>query len=125
MPTDKDKFEEMWDQQEAFMKLLQEERSFPEFPVDISTKEGQKFLKGITHECQHELFEANQLLKNSKDHRQKDIKQFNEEAYLEELVDSMHYLFEIIIASGISKERVYDSYMKKGKKNIRRIKNGY
>lgn len=107
------------------MVLLQERRDFPQFPVDMTTKSGQKLLKGITHECMHELFEANQMLKNSKDHRATDVKDFDHEGYVEELVDALHYFFEIAILSGVSMNELYDSYMKKGQVNIDRIENGY
>jgi len=120
-----DKLQQMWDQQEAFMRLLQKKRNFPEFPVDVASKSGQKFLKGITHECMHELFEANLMLKNSKDHRVTDIVEFDRDSYVEELVDALHYFFEIAITSGVSMEELHEAYMKKGKINIERIENGY
>ncbi len=120
-----DKLQKMWEQQERFMRLLQVHRTFPEFPVDVTSKLGQKFLKGITHECMHELFEANLLLKNSKDHRVTEVSEFNREDYVEELVDALHYFFEIAICSGVSMEELYEAYMKKGKTNIDRIESGY
>lgn len=119
------KLQEMFDQQKEFMELLLKFRNFHEFPVDLSTKEGQQILKKYTHECMHELFEANQLLKNSKEHRITNISDFEKEKYLEELVDALHFFFEIIILSGISCDDLYESYMKKGKINIERIKSGY
>jgi hypothetical protein len=120
-----DKLQNMWEQQHSFMKLLQEKRGFPDFPVDIKTKPGQKFLKGITHECMGELFEANQELKNSKNHRATEISEIDRDAYIEELIDSLHFFFEILIASGISLDEMYEAYMKKGEKNVDRIINGY
>jgi len=120
-----DKFEKMWEQQEGFMNLLHKKRGFPKFPVDIYSKDGQKFLKTISHECMGELFEANQELKNCKSHRATEVSLFNKEAYVEELADSMHYLFEIIIASGVTLDEFYDAYMSKGKKNFQRIEDGY
>jgi len=120
-----DKLQEMWDQQRKFMELLQERREFTKFPVDMTTKSGQKLLKGITHECMHELFEANQMLKNSKDHRATDVKDFDREGYVEELADALHYFFEIAILSGISMDELMEAYIKKGLKNIHRIENGY
>lgn len=120
-----DKLQEMWEQQQKFMELLQSHREFPKFPVDMKSKPGQKFLKGITHECMHELFEANLLLKNSKDHRATDVSEFNREEYVEELVDALHYFIEIAICSGVSMEELYEAYMKKGQTNINRIVSGY
>jgi hypothetical protein len=119
------KLQDMWDQQKSFMDLLREHRNFPAFPVDTTTKSGQKILKSITHECMHELFEANLLLKNSKEHRATNICEFDRENYVEELADVLHYFFEIAILSGISLEELYSTYMKKGETNIVRIKEGY
>jgi len=120
-----DRLHEMWQQQYDFMKLLQKKRGFPEFPVDIQSKAGQKFLKSITHECMGELFEANQELKNSKGHRATEINEIDRDAYVEELVDSLHFFFEIAIASGVTLDELYSSYIKKGNINVNRIENGY
>jgi hypothetical protein len=120
-----DRLIQMWNQQKDFMNLLVQKRGFPKFPVDIESKDGQKFLRGLTHECMGELFEANQELKNSKNHRITESDQFDRAAYLEELVDSLHYFFEIVIASGISPEEMFDAYISKGEKNEKRILNGY
>ena len=121
----KDRLEKMFDQQESFMKLLQQKRDFPEFPVDLSSKSGQRLIKGISYECQDELHEARQHLKNSKKHRLTDVRELDREKYIEELVDSQHYLFEIVIASGITLEEFFDAYLKKGYTNVDRINNGY
>lgn len=120
-----DKLTKMFEQQKQFMELLKAERGFPEFPVDLSKKEGQQILKKIAHECMHELFEANQMLKNSKDHRITQDSAIDKDLYLEELSDALHYFFEIVILSGITDEELYESYIKKGEKNTTRIKNGY
>lgn len=120
-----DKLHEMWDQQEKFMKLLQERRGFSSYPVDTASKSGQKLLKSITHECMHELFEANLILKNSKDHRATEVSEFDRDSYVEELADALHYFFEIAILSGISLEELHEVYVKKGNVNIKRIESGY
>lgn len=115
----------MWDQQREFMDLLVEERSFVNYPVDLKTKNGQKLLKQLTHECQHELFEANQHLKNSKNHRITDTGALDKAEYVEEIADAMHYMLEILIYSGVSIDEFYDIYMSKGELNKTRIKDGY
>jgi hypothetical protein len=120
-----DKFLEMYEQQRQFLELLREKRDHPDFPVDLSKKESQQFLKHLAHECMHELFEANMLLKNSKSHRATQLADFDREAYLEELSDVLHYLVGILIYSGITPEEMYDMYMKKGEVNINRINGGY
>lgn len=118
------KLEKMWEQQEDFMRLLQKKRGFPNFPVDLSSKEGQRLLKNISYECGDELHEARQHLKQ-KDHRISDVGNVDREKYVEELADSIHYLLEIVIASGISLEEIYEKYMQKGYVNTARIEGGY
>lgn len=120
-----DRIGRMWDQQVAFMRLLQEKRGFPEFPTDISSKKGQKFLKDIRNHLMEELFEAGQHLKNAKSHRVTELPEVDREAYVEELVDALHLYFELVIASGVSLEELHDAYMKKGDINIDRINGGY
>jgi len=120
-----DRLEEMWAQQTEFMDLLREKRDFVAYPVDVTSKAGQKILKNITHECMHELFESNQILKNSKDHRATTVEEFDRDSYVEELCDALHYFFEIAILSGISLEELHAMYMAKGRTNVNRIMNGY
>lgn len=120
-----DRLQEMWEQQEDFMRLLQERRGFPEFPTDLNSKEGQKFIKAIAQDCMHELFEAVHLLKNSKDHRATEVGGFDRAAFKEELVDSLHFFFEICIAAGVSMEELHEAYIEKGQINVERIEDGY
>lgn len=120
-----EQFELMWDQQVAFMRLLQSDRGFPEFPTDITSKKGQQFLQGITYHMMTELFEAGLHLKNSKSHRVTELPEVDREAYKEELVDALHLYLELVIASGISREELFDAYMKKGQVNFDRIQGGY
>ena len=121
----KDSLEEMWEQQKSFMRLLQEKRGFPAFPVDISSKNGQKLLEDISFHMMKELFEAGQHLKNSKSHRITEIKDVDQVAYLEELVDVLHLYFEVCIAAGISVEDLKAAYLEKGRTNFGRINTGY
>jgi hypothetical protein len=123
--TTSDKLKMMWDQQENFMRLLQEKRNFPQFPVDISTKKGQQFLEGISFHLMKELFEAGQHLKNSKAHRATELPEVDREAYKEELVDVLHLFFELVIGSGITLSELFDAYMHKGNVNVDRINAGY
>lgn len=120
-----DRLKKMWEQQVAFMRLLQEKRGFPEFPTDISSKKGQQFLKDIRNHLMEELYEAGQHLKNAKSHRATDIPEVDREAYVEELVDALHLYFELVIASGVSLEELHEAYMKKGDVNFERINGGY
>lgn len=120
-----DRLEQMWNQQSDFMKLLQKERNFPEFPVDITSKQGQQFLDSVNYHMIKELFEAGLHLKNTKSHRATEIKEIDREGFKEELVDVLHLYFEICLAAGIGLDELYDCYLKKGEINTNRIKNGY
>lgn len=120
-----DRFEQMWNQQKSFMELLREKRGFPAFPVDLASKQGQKFIKGLMHECMDELHESLQHLKNSKDHRATEVTGFDRGEFVEELCDSLHYFIEIAIASGVSLEELFKAYMSKGRTNEDRILKGY
>lgn len=115
----------MWQQQHEFMRLLQEKRNFPEFPADITSKKGQQFLKDIRNHILEELFEAGQHLKNAKSHRATELPDVDNLAYIEELVDVLHLYFELVIASGITLDELYETYLKKGEINTQRIINGY
>lgn len=120
-----DRLGRMWDQQEAFMRLLQERRNFPQFPTDITSKKGQQFLKDIRNHLMEELFEAGQHLKNAKSHRATELPEVDREAYKEELVDALHLYFELVIASGVTLDELFDAYMAKGDTNFERIRGGY
>lgn len=125
MSDDHDRLNHMWVQQEAFMRLLQEKRGFPEFPTDITSKKGQQFLKDIRNHLMEELFEAGQHLKNAKSHRATDLPEVDREAYKEELVDALHLYFELVIASGVTLSELYEAYINKGEVNFGRIRDGY
>ena len=111
-------------QQEAFMRLLKEKRGFPDFPVDLTSKAGQKFLKTISYECADELHEARQHLKQ-KEHRVTNMCSVQRDEYVEELCDALHFFFEIVIASGVTIDELFDKYIEKGEENTKRIAEGY
>jgi len=120
-----DRLTQMFEQQQEFIKLLQEKRGHPEIPLDLKQKESQQFLKSLSHECMHELFESNLLLKNSKRHRATEITEFDRESYMEELSDVLHYFIGILKCSGITAEEIFVVYMRKGQVNIDRVNSGY
>lgn len=122
---DSDRLDEMFEQQRAFMELLREKRGFPDFPVDITTKSGQKLCKDIAHDAMDELHEALQHLKNSKAHRATEVRDFDREKYLEELADHYHFFLELCIVSGVSAAELHRAFIAKGNVNVTRIAQGY
>lgn len=125
MRPDLDRLEAMWQQQVAFMRLLQERRSFHDFPVDLTSKAGQKVIKEVSHDCMHELFEAVTLLRNSKNHRKTEVTEFARDEFVEELCDALHFFFEVCIFAGISQDELFKAYIDKGERNVTRIMEGY
>ena len=115
----------MFQKQIEFMNLLRKNRIHPEFPVDMSTKEGQRYVKDIAHDCMHELFEAVHLLKDAKKHRKTIVGGFDRDAFLEELADTLHYFIGLCALSNVSADDLYEAYMKKGTINVERVLSGY
>jgi dimeric dUTPase (all-alpha-NTP-PPase superfamily) len=120
-----DKFREMFLQQEDFMRLLKEHRGFSDWPVDITTKIGQKECRDIGLNSIEEFFEALAHLKNWKKHRKSEVQEFDRSAFLEELSDMMHYFVELLLMLGVTPEEFYRAYTKKGDINEKRIKGDY
>lgn len=111
--------------QKEFMDLLVEKRNFPQFPVDMASKPGQKLIKDIMYDCMGELFEAGVLLKNSKQHRKTEIEEFDRASYIEELCDCLKFWSEILILSGISAEEFIKTFEQKTQINNDRINGNY
>jgi hypothetical protein len=100
--------------------------SYPSLPLDLSTKDSQQFCRDLALRGVEEMFEALQHLKNWKPHR---MTEFNEapdrEEFLEEIVDALNYFFSLLIASGFNEEDLYDSYVRKHRIIMERLREGY
>jgi hypothetical protein len=123
--SENDMLASMFHEQIKFMNFLQSKRGFREFPVDLKTKSGQKFVKDISHECMHEIFEAVHLLSDSKDHRTTVMEDFDKEKFLEEMADALHYYIEVCALVGITFDDLFRAFMKKSTINFWRIQTGY
>lgn len=115
----------MFEQQSQFMQLLEEKRSFPKWPVDLTSKVGQQTCRDASLGGIEEWFEALKHLKNWKSHRATEVKDVDRAEFLEEMSDALHYFVEVILLADISPEELFDAYMKKGATNVARINGGY
>jgi dimeric dUTPase (all-alpha-NTP-PPase superfamily) len=97
----------------------------PAWPIDITKKIDQQACRDTGLKAVEELFEALQHLKNWKPHRSGGIKEFDRSAFIEEIVDSLHYILEMLIFIGVTPEELYDAYVSKNLKNHKRIDDGY
>jgi NTP pyrophosphatase (non-canonical NTP hydrolase) len=122
-----DKLEQMFILREGFMNRLREELPdvYPEWPLNLFDKRDQQFARDIALRGVEEMFEALQHLKNWKPHRVTEIREFDKEEFLEEIVDSFNYFFSLLILTEISVEDLYDAYVKKDKIIHQRLTDGY
>ena len=97
----------------------------PSWPVDLSDKLAQQHLRDTALKGVEEMFEALQHLKNWKPHRTTEVKDFNRDEFLEEVVDAFNYFFSLLVLTGVSAEELFDAYSKKDKIIHDRLKTGY
>lgn len=110
-----------------FLKSLKKNvpGSVHEFPMDPSSKQSQIILRETALRGVEEMFEALQLLKNTKPHRKTEVSEFDREYFLEEVVDAFNYFFNMLLYVGVTPEEFVNAYEKKHKIILRRIEEGY
>lgn len=112
---------------ELFMNMIKEKipSSYPEWPVDISTKQSQQICRDLALKGVEEMFEALGHLKNWKSHRQTEIPSVDRHEFLEEIVDAFNYFYSLMILIGVDVEEFKQAFDKKHNIIINRLKNGY
>lgn len=123
-----DKLDMMFKLQEGFMRSLVDNKKddLPaSWPIDMEKKVSQKLCRDIILRAVEEAFEALRPLKNWKPHRATDVPDFDREEVLEELVDTLKYLFEFCILLGFTQQELYDAFVKKDEVLHERLRNGY
>lgn len=112
---------------EHFMKELAANRPgvLQKWPVDITSKDGQQAIRDNVLKGVEEMFEALQHLKNWKPHRASEVKDFDQDAFLEEYVDAFNFFLAVPIMLGISADELFEAYLKKDVVIHERIKRGY
>ena len=119
-----DKLEIAFKLQQEYMDMLVEHDRLPEYPVDLTTKPGQRLVKETAFNCVAELMEATVVLKN-KMHRLSEDTAVDFPHYREELGDAYAFLMEICIISGISAQDLYEEYVRKNAVVRKRLQEGY
>jgi NTP pyrophosphatase (non-canonical NTP hydrolase) len=110
--------------QREFMDMLVEHDKFPEYPVDLTSKPGQRFVKECIFNLIEELMEASFTLKN-RQHKITDDKEIDLEHFREELGDAFAYFIEVCHLCGISSYDLYSEYSRKNKIVRDRLNSGY
>lgn len=119
-----DMLQKIFVKQQEFMEMLREHDKFPEYPVDLTTKPGQRFVREIAFNLIEELMEASFCLRN-KMHRLTDESSFDRPHYVEELGDALAYFIEICVVSGITADELYTEYSRKNRVVRERLQKGY
>ena len=122
-----DMLEKMFNMRRSFMKSLNDKipGSYPELPLDLSSKKSQQLCRDIALRGVEEMFEALQHLKNWRPHRIKDVGHLDRDEFLEEIVDAFNYFFSLILLSGFNEKDLFEAYLKKDKIINKRLKNEY
>lgn len=106
------------------MSMLVEHDKLPEYPVDLTTKPGQRLIKECVWNMVEELAEASFTLKN-RQHKLSDDTDLDFPHYLEELGDAFAFFLEVCILSGITAEQLYEEYSRKNAAVKKRLQDGY
>lgn len=122
-----DRLTKMIEMREHFMRELANNRPavLQKWPVDITSKSGQQAVRDTVLKGVEEMFESLALLKNTKAHRLTEIKDFDQDAFLEEYVDALNFFLAVPVMLGITPDELFEAYCKKDVIIHDRIKKGY
>ena len=122
-----DMLEEMFSLREKFMSSLRDLKpeQYPSWPIDVGDKTSQQHVRDMALRGVEEMFEALQHLKNWKPHRDTEVKEFNREEFIEEIVDAFNYFLSVLVLTGVSAKDLYGAYQKKDDIIHNRLQSGY
>ena len=112
-----DRLNHIFKLREDFMVALKERKphTSPSWPVDLSDKMSQQHIRDMALRGVEEMFVALQHLKNWKPHRSTEIKDFDRDEFLEEVVDAFNYFLSVMILVGFDADDLYEMYCQKDK----------
>ena len=122
-----DKLNQIFKMRNTFMHMLQDKfpDTYPEWPVDLSTKKAQITCRETALKGVEEMFEALQHLKNWKPQRKTEMPEIDREEFLEEIVDAFNYFLSLIILIGVDVDEFYNAFLKKDEIIRGRLNEGY
>ena len=123
-PGECDTLKDAFRRQTELMKALIAGDKLPEYPVDITSKYGQKLIKELIWSMVEEMAEASFILKN-RSHRFTDHTDVDFAHFKEELADAFSYFVEICIYSGIDHKELFAEYCRKNYIVKKRVQDGY
>lgn len=122
--TSRDRLDIMFERQTQLMDKLIAADKLPEYPVDITSKYGQRQIKELTFAMIEEMTEGTYILKN-RVHRFTDHTDVDFAHFKEELGDALAYFIEICVFAGISPQELYTEYCTKNAIVKQRVQDGY
>lgn len=124
MNMTEDMLRDIFRRQGEFMEVLKDHDKLPEWPLDMTSKAGQRLVRETLLNMIEELMEASFTLRN-KMHRLTDVRVLDFDHYREELGDALAYFMEICILSGIGPDDLYAEYCRKNQVVKERLAKGY
>jgi dimeric dUTPase (all-alpha-NTP-PPase superfamily) len=112
------------------MKLLEKQRqlqvqSFGTDPYDLSGDDLVEFVRWNVLAATDELHEALNVLSGWKPWSDAEPAIADRDAYVEELVDVMHFVGNLLLAAGVTDRELEQAYDEKARKNAERQEEGY
>lgn len=92
--------------------------------VDLDTREGQRKLRELLWYTIEELFEAVNLLKNSRNWVQTEY-EIDYYQLLDEIADTLGFLITVLRYLGLDAKKTYELFLRKWKVNMFRIESKY
>lgn len=106
-----DTFSECFALQRGFMAMLREDGRFPDWPIDLSSKENQRSLQAFLWDTVREIAEASATLRN-RPHRVLE-EGFDRAEFLEEMCDALAFWMEALVLAGFTEEDAVSEYRRK------------
>jgi NTP pyrophosphatase (non-canonical NTP hydrolase) len=119
-----DRLEQIFDRQLELMEALKRGDKLPEWPIELTSKWGQRQIKELIWAMVEEMAEASFILKN-RSHRFTDHTDVDFSHFKEELADALAYFIEICIFAGISPNELFEEYCRKNGIVQKRVTEGY
>lgn len=125
--SDKDRLKTLFELRRSFMNELEHVKpgTYPTWPIDITQKKSQQLLRDTALKGIEEMFEALQHLKNWKPHRTTEFTEFDDDEFLEEVVDAFNYFLSVLVLVGVTEEDFYSAFIRKDAIIRSRLSNGY
>ena len=122
-----DKLDKMFHLREEFMHTLKKKHNaeYPDWPIDLSDKRSQQHTRDMALRGVEEMFEALQHLKNWKPHRSTEVREFDKNEFLEEVVDAFNYFLSVLVLTGVSADDLYKMYCHKDEIIHSRLRSDY